>query len=123
MSPLTNGSGSETPYWSRRTFVSSLTSAASALSVAVGPPSTRRVLASTPTVRRPSETKKIALIATEVRQYSHAQHFIDRFLEGYGWHGEHHYPPMELVSLYVDQFPDGDLSQDRTQRHLSLIHI
>ena len=117
MSPLTNGSGSETPYWSRRTFVSSLTSAASALSVAVGPPSTRRVLASTPTVRRPSETKKIALIATEVRQYSHAQHFIDRFLEGYGWHGEHHYPPMELVSLYVDQFPDGDLSQDRTQRH------
>ena len=57
------------------------------------------------------------MIATEVRRYSHAQHFLDRFVEGYGWHGEHHHPPLDLVSLYVDQFPEGDLSRDRERRH------
>src|SRR5262245_42693527 len=50
--------------------------------------------------------KRIALIATEVRKYAHAQHFIDRFLEGYGWHGAHHRPEMDLVALFVDQFPE-----------------
>src|SRR5687767_13153076 len=52
--------------------------------------------------------KRIALIATIVRKYSHAQHFIDRFTEGYGWHGRWHRPEVDLVSLYVDQFPAGD---------------
>jgi hypothetical protein len=66
--------------------------------------------------------KKVALIATEVRKYSHAQHFIDRFLEGYGWQGEHHRPPMDLVALYVDQFPEGDLSRDRERRHGARIY-
>jgi hypothetical protein len=60
---------------------------------------------------------RIALIATEVRKYSHAQHFIDRFLEGYGWQGRHYRPPMDLVSLYVDQRPVGDLVGDRVKRH------
>ncbi|MBI2949249.1 MAG: hypothetical protein HYY23_16530 [Verrucomicrobia bacterium] len=61
--------------------------------------------------------KKVAILATEVRKYSHAQHFIDRFLEGYGWQGRHHRPAMDLVSLYIDQFPQGDLSRDRERRH------
>ena len=60
---------------------------------------------------------KVAILATEVRKYSHAQHFVDRFLEGYGWEGRHHRPPFELVALYVDQIPDGDLSRDRARRH------
>jgi len=64
----------------------------------------------------PAQRKKIALIATEVRKYSHAQHFLDRFLEGYGWHGEHHASSVELASLYVDQFPEGDLSRERERR-------
>lgn len=68
-------------------------------------------------VPRSGRRKKIALLATEVRKYSHSQHFIDRFLEGYGWHGRHHRPPMELAGLYVDQFPDGDLTRDRARRH------
>ncbi len=64
------------------------------------------------TDRRP----KIAAICTEVRKYAHAQHFLDRFLEGYGWDNRHHRPPMDLVSLYVDQVPEGDLSRERTAR-------
>ena len=38
------------------------------------------------------------------------------FLEGYGWNGTHHHPPMDLVSLYVDQVGRDDLSRDRAAR-------
>ena len=30
---------------------------------------------------------QIAALVTELRQYTHGQHFVDRFLEGYGWEG------------------------------------
>lgn len=63
--------------------------------------------------RRP----RVALLATEVRRHSHAQHFIDRLVEGYGWEGKHYRPGIDLVSLYVDQFPKGDLARDRSRRH------
>ena len=63
-----------------------------------------------------ADRPKIAGIVTEYRKYSHAQHICDRFLEGYGWNSRHHYPPMDLASLYVDQRPEGDLSQDRATR-------
>jgi hypothetical protein len=59
---------------------------------------------------------KLAAIVTVYRKYSHAQHIVDRFLEGYGWNGTHHHPPMELVSLYVDQTPPEDLSRERARR-------
>ena len=59
---------------------------------------------------------RITCIATIVHKYSHAQHFIDRFLEGYGWNGRHHRPPMDLVSLYVDQVKENDLSRERAAR-------
>jgi hypothetical protein len=60
---------------------------------------------------------KIAAVVTEYRKFSHAQHIVDRFLYGYGWDGRHHYPPMDLVSLYTDQVPDGDLSRSRAAEH------
>lgn len=60
--------------------------------------------------------KRLAAIVTVYRKYSHGQHIVDRFLEGYGWNGTHHHPPMELVSLYVDQTPADDLSRDRAAR-------
>jgi len=47
---------------------------------------------------------------------SHGQHIVDRFLEGYGWNSTHHHPPMDLVALYVDQTPPGDLSRERAHR-------
>jgi hypothetical protein len=70
------------------------------------------VLKAAQSPRRP----KIAALVTEYRKFSHGQHIVDRFLEGYGWAGEHHRPPMDLVSLYVDQTPPGDLSRDRAAR-------
>jgi len=59
---------------------------------------------------------KIAAITTEYRKYSHTQHIVDRFLEGYGWEGRHHVPDLDVVSLYVNQTPDGDLSRERAER-------
>jgi hypothetical protein len=56
---------------------------------------------------------QLAAVVTEHRKYSHAQHIVDRFLYGYGWHGAHHKPEMDLVALYVDQRPQGDLSAER----------
>jgi hypothetical protein len=50
------------------------------------------------------------------RKYSHTQHVVDRFLEGYGWNGTHHHPEMDLIALYVDQVPHDDLSRDRAAR-------
>src|SRR6266851_5999148 len=63
-----------------------------------------------------NQRPRIAAIATIYHKYSHAQHIVDRFLEGYGWNARHHRPPMDLVSLYVDQRGDDDLSGDRAGR-------
>ena len=63
--------------------------------------------------RRP----RIAAVTTTYYKYSHSQHIVDRFLEGYGWQGGHHRPAMDVVSLYVEQVGDNDLSRERAQRH------
>src|SRR5436190_4947244 len=60
---------------------------------------------------------KLAAITTTYFKYSHTQHIVDRFLDGYGWNGTHHHPPMDLVSLYVDQVGATDLSRERAARH------
>jgi hypothetical protein len=64
-----------------------------------------------------SNRPKLAAVVTTYFKYSHAQHIVDRFLDGYGWNGAHHYPPMDLVSLYVDQAGQNDLSRERARRH------
>src|SRR3954464_2658018 len=61
--------------------------------------------------------KKIALVATAVYNLSHAQHFLDRFLLGYAWGGGWRRPDVDLVSLYVDQFPENDLARATAKRH------
>ena len=63
------------------------------------------------------ERKKIAIIATVWTYQSHAQHMGDRFFVGYPRHGKWHKPPIDVVSLYVDQTPDGDLSSKRAAEH------
>ena len=56
--------------------------------------------------------KRIAVVATVYRYLSHAQHIGDRFLVGYPKDGTWHKPDMKVVSLYVDQKPEGDQSED-----------
>jgi hypothetical protein len=65
----------------------------------------------------PEPRKRIAFLATEVRQHSHAQHFLDRHTLGYSWRGAWQMPRFDVASVYVDQFPTGDLARDRIRRH------
>ena len=60
-----------------------------------------------------ADRPKLAAVVTAYFKYAHAQHIVDRFLYGYGWRGTHYHPPMDLVSLYVDQVGEGDLSRSR----------
>jgi hypothetical protein len=62
-----------------------------------------------------SAPRRIAILATIYRYLSHAQHFGDRFLVGYPYHGRWRRPEVQVVSLYVDQRPEGDLSGDRAR--------
>src|SRR5438309_7600163 len=62
-----------------------------------------------------NKPKRIAIITTIYRYLSHGQHMGDRFLVGYPHNGEWHKPNMQVVSLYVDQKPEGDLSGQRAQ--------
>src|ERR1022692_884359 len=67
--------------------------------------------------RAQSVRPKLAGVVTVYHKFSHAQHIIDRFLDGYGWNGTHHHPPMDLVALYVDQVGANDESRERLKRH------
>ena len=60
---------------------------------------------------------KLAAVCTIYFRMSHAQHIVDRFLDGYGWNSTHHHPPMDLVALHVDQVGKDDLSRERAARH------
>lgn len=62
-----------------------------------------------------SRPLRIAIIATIYRLQSHAQHMGDRFLVGYPYGGVWRKPNVKVVSLYVDQKPDGDLSASRAR--------
>src|SRR5690242_2354911 len=93
---------------SRRTVLAGVPAAA-----LVGLAASQRAVASEPSSTRP----QIAMLITEIRKNSHGQVILDRFLEGYGWESAHHRPVVDVVSLYVDQTPPGDLSRDRAARH------
>lgn len=85
----------------RRSFI--FTTAAAIATASAAPPAPSR--------------KKIALIGTVVSLHSHAQHFLDRLALGYTWGGQWHQPQVDLVALYIDQFPEGDLARSRAKRY------
>jgi hypothetical protein len=60
-----------------------------------------------------SAPKRLAIITTIYKYLSHGQHIGDRFLVGYPYAGAWHKPGIKVVSLYVDQKPEGDLSGAR----------
>ena len=88
---------------SRRTFLASTLIATAATS--------------RPALAAQSRRKTIALIGTAAYKHSHTQHFLDRFLLGYSWNGAWRRPDVDLVSLYIDQFPEGDLARVVAKKH------
>ena len=69
------------------------------------------------TAANSSSPKRVAFLGTEVRQHSHAQHFLDRLTEGYAWNGRWQKPRVEVASVFIDQFPEGVLGKQRIQKH------
>jgi hypothetical protein len=60
--------------------------------------------------------KRVAAIVTEYRRWSHADVIVGKILEGYHHDGRSG-PRMQLASMYVDQFPQGDWSRDLAAKH------
>ena len=81
----------------------------------ISPPGTaaRSRAAGGPATDGGSGPLRLAVIATVYRYLSHAQHFVDRFLVGYPYEGQWRRANTRVVSLYVDQTPEGDQSIDR----------
>ena len=63
------------------------------------------------------QRKRIAFLGTEVREHSHAQHFLDRLAMGQSWGGRWAKPRLEVASVYMDQFPDRDLGRQRIGKY------
>ena len=64
-------------------------------------------------IRRP----KLAVLANTYRFHLHTQHILDRLLFGYGWGGVYYHPSLDVVSLYVEQREEGDLSSQRAKQY------
>ena len=58
----------------------------------------------------------MAAVITEYRKYSHADVIIGKILEGW-LHDGGPGPDLELVSMYVDQFPAKELSRGLAKKH------
>jgi hypothetical protein len=63
--------------------------------------------------RRP----KVAAVVTEFTYRSHAHVLLENFLEPYYFNGQLTDPGMDVVSLYVDQFPKGDMARDAARQY------
>lgn len=60
-----------------------------------------------------AETKrpKVAAVITEFTHRSHAHVLLENFLKPYYFNGQRTDPGVDLVSLFVDQFPAGDMAR------------
>lgn len=85
----------------RRAFLAAVGGGLASTAFAIDPKSTKR--------------KRLAIVTTEWRYKRHAWHMGERFLVGYPINGKWHRPPFDVVSAYVDQQPQGDLSRARSK--------
>ena len=61
--------------------------------------------------------KRIAAIVTEYRPRSHADVIVTKFLSGIPTDQGMRQPRIEIASMYVDQFPDNDLSRTYAEKY------
>ena len=64
-----------------------------------------------------AEKKKVAAVVTEYRKWSHADVIVGKILEGYNYDGKETSPTSRSSSMYVDQFPDKDMSRDLAKKY------
>jgi hypothetical protein len=68
-----------------------------------------------------TQPRKVAAAVTVYTRHSHADVIVGKILEGFHHDGKAG-PNLKLVSLYVDQFPDKDLSRGLARKHGFTIH-
>jgi hypothetical protein len=67
------------------------------------------------------DPKKVAAIVTEYRKWSHADVIVGKILEGFNYDNKDS-PNLKLVSMYVDQFPENDMSRDLAKKYKFTIY-
>ena len=70
-----------------------------------------------PDPRAGQQLPTVAALCSSYFPGSHSQHTVDRFLMGYEYNGQMHYPPFRVISMYVDQLPENDLSAFRAEQY------
>ena len=60
---------------------------------------------------------RVAAINSVFRFRSHAYHIVGRLVHGYRKDGFHHQPPFQVVRMYNDQSPEGDLGPGFCRQH------
>lgn len=58
-----------------------------------------------------ADRPRVAAIVTECTYRSHAHVFLENFLNPYPFNGKKTEPGVEVVSLYVDQYPSGEMAR------------
>src|SRR6266516_5064040 len=64
-----------------------------------------------------SKRFKVAAVITEFSYRSHAHVILENFVQPYLFNGKLISPGMDVVSLYGDQFPDGELGRAFAARY------
>lgn len=60
---------------------------------------------------------KVAAVVTEFTYRSHAHVILENFLKPYLFNGQLTDPGAEVVSLYIDQFPEGEMGRSVSQEY------
>jgi hypothetical protein len=68
-----------------------------------------------------NQPKKVAAVVTVYHKWSHADVIVGKIIEGYNYDGKDR-PNLQLVSMYVDQFPEKDMSRDLAKKYKFTIY-
>lgn len=63
------------------------------------------------------QKKRVAVVITEYWDISHADVIITKMLDGFRMDGRKYESSLDIVSMYVDKFPDNDMSRDMAAKH------
>src|SRR5438445_6798263 len=60
--------------------------------------------------------KRVAAVVTAYHKWSHADVIVGKIIEGFNYDNKDG-PNLQLVSMYVDQFPDSDMSRGLVKKY------
>lgn len=63
------------------------------------------------------QKKRVSAIITEYWDISHADVIVTKMLAGFHMDGHHYLSSLEIVSMYIDKFPEQDMSRELSAKH------